>query len=594
MSTSNAKRPSNLRFQQGAGSQVIQSNNIRINQLQIDTEPFFEEEFNPQEYLETLLEGEQWNNLKSFYTLLQETSEKSSLNLQSHVYRNYKEFVNISKEISQLETGMFELRDLINELQSIGNSLSNNSIGLTCNDGNDIYLLINLCKINNKLGPKKNNNGQAEGDNTNGGQESLDETNRKELAKLWKAVQGAQDYLPYIEDRRPLLESPGWKELDHSNFRFKRNAHFFLLTDSLLVATRAKRQTIIDIKAGSGTKMGLMARCCVKFSDMTLGDIKDSNEVKDAFKIIQKNEIYVFCARNKEEKKKFLRGVARATADYFRQMHQKALLETSKKVGESLELADTKTINSLIKTGNSNNKSVLTSDFWDSLDIAIAQHSYKEAVDLILEAKQALKSASKTITKNCNDIQDLKQRIQSLTIILEKRARVAQDKSSLKKSISPMIELGLIAEAQQSFFDARHNHIKLRTRQLPLDGSTYQYIASLSKLTFSMICTTCRWHSELFLERSVTSRLISWVRKEIIHFGKLFKSQVFSIPPPSESIIQTCKQVTESNAQILHTVGLDLNFQLNQLLAPDQFGDNEDYGKENTLDYNFGAVMDVA
>lgn len=103
---------------------------------------------------------------------------------------------------------------------------------------------------------------------------SNEEENKLKLSKIWKAVQGSEDYLPHVPFRCPIMESPGWKELDPTNFRPKRDAHFFLLTDSFLVAVRAKRQTMLDIT--QATKASLIARSCWSLKEIHVADVKDN------------------------------------------------------------------------------------------------------------------------------------------------------------------------------------------------------------------------------------------------------------------------------------------------------------------------------
>lgn len=570
-SSISTRRPSSLRFQSnpsakatGLGLKSTTQSNITsqsrlLPHQHLDTAPFFEQKFDPNQYLEATLEGEQWKDIKSYYIKLQEASEQSSSDLQTHVYRNYPEFVTIAKEIAQLETDLFELKDVLNELHSAVETFSSD---VTCGDSST------------KNG--ENQTSHSENSETLKPEESsLDSTNRKELTKLWNIVQGSMEHLPYVEDRRPLLESPGWKELDQATFRVKRDAHFFLLTDSLLVATRVKRQTIIDIKHTRGSKQGLTARSCFKLTDMGFADVKDTPESRNAFKIINKNEIYVFSARDKNEKQKLLRAIARATTDHFRQVKQRALLETTKKVGQSLDASESRSRHSIIKPAVKEGvvtAPTLTNDFWDGLEICIAHHQYKDAIDFVVEAQSTWAEYVKN-TKAQEVVEsphhfELNKKIHTLATLLEKRILESVTKAALKTYILQLIRLGLTGQAQRAFLAARHRQMRRRTRQLDLDGNTERFVASLSQAVFGMLAHSCRWYAEMFPARSGTSQLVAWVLEEVESFGHAYRRQVHCQPPRPQSTLDICLSTASRHAHQLNAVGLDLNFMLDRILAP--------------------------
>src|ERR1700757_2260691 len=57
--------------------------------------------------------------LRAFYRSLTDAKSLVGSDLQRNVYRNYAEFVVISKEISNLDGDMVLLRDFLNELRTI-------------------------------------------------------------------------------------------------------------------------------------------------------------------------------------------------------------------------------------------------------------------------------------------------------------------------------------------------------------------------------------------------------------------------------------------------------------------------------------------
>ena len=61
-------------------------------------------------------------NIRSFYKSLVDAKHVVGGDLQRNVYRNYTEFVSISKEISNLDADVLRIKEYLNELKSIWES----------------------------------------------------------------------------------------------------------------------------------------------------------------------------------------------------------------------------------------------------------------------------------------------------------------------------------------------------------------------------------------------------------------------------------------------------------------------------------------
>lgn len=80
------------------------------------------------------------DGVRGFQGSLKEARDNAANDLQRNVYKNYNEFVTISKEISMLESDMLVLRSLLNELKGVNVLLRDES---DLNDGKiPIKLLI--------------------------------------------------------------------------------------------------------------------------------------------------------------------------------------------------------------------------------------------------------------------------------------------------------------------------------------------------------------------------------------------------------------------------------------------------------------------
>ena len=80
--------------------------------------------------------------IRGFYKSLLDAKHVVGGDLQRNVYRNYTEFVSISKEISNLDADVLSVKEYLNELKSIWESFlaATNSSDISKVPGNCVYL----------------------------------------------------------------------------------------------------------------------------------------------------------------------------------------------------------------------------------------------------------------------------------------------------------------------------------------------------------------------------------------------------------------------------------------------------------------------
>lgn len=86
--------------------------------------------------------------IRSFYKSLTDAKNVVGGDLQRNVYRNYTEFVSISKEISNLDADVLSVKEYLNELRSIWESFlaathSNDSSSLSKLNQKQTYVHVN-------------------------------------------------------------------------------------------------------------------------------------------------------------------------------------------------------------------------------------------------------------------------------------------------------------------------------------------------------------------------------------------------------------------------------------------------------------------
>lgn len=182
------------------------------------------------------------------------------------LFRNYAEFVVISKEISNLETEMLELKGTLEEWRTVPESLEG---GWGDDDlllGGELFLQLFLSLFAN---PFLSSGGTPNRRTQRNSIADLASLYKSQLSALWEGVEGSQKLLPYLNGRHLIAESSTFIELNSATYKPKQGVHLFLLNDTMLIAVKKRRG------AGLGGKVKLVAERCFILSDIVVVDLKD-------------------------------------------------------------------------------------------------------------------------------------------------------------------------------------------------------------------------------------------------------------------------------------------------------------------------------
>ncbi|KAJ3114793.1 exocyst complex component exo84 [Phlyctochytrium bullatum] len=87
--------------------------------MDVDVVAFSSSDFNA----EQLLAKVPYDEVKAYHQKLEDARQAAAGDLQRNVFKNYVEFVNISKEISALESDILSLRSLLNDLTTASHAI---------------------------------------------------------------------------------------------------------------------------------------------------------------------------------------------------------------------------------------------------------------------------------------------------------------------------------------------------------------------------------------------------------------------------------------------------------------------------------------
>jgi hypothetical protein len=100
----------------------------RTNQTSMDFQTFVKDDFNVNHFLKSNLASRTSEGIRDFRSELLSMKESTASDLQKQVHKNYSEFVNISKEISNLEGDMLSLRELLHDLTAVNDGLRQDEV----------------------------------------------------------------------------------------------------------------------------------------------------------------------------------------------------------------------------------------------------------------------------------------------------------------------------------------------------------------------------------------------------------------------------------------------------------------------------------
>ncbi|KAK0555753.1 exocyst complex component exo84 [Tilletia horrida] len=89
----------------------------------VDLNLLTQSKFDPEAYLRATLNNHSEDGLRDFCSVLEATQAAANSDLRRTIFRNYKDFINISKEVSTLENDMLELKELLTEWRQLPDAL---------------------------------------------------------------------------------------------------------------------------------------------------------------------------------------------------------------------------------------------------------------------------------------------------------------------------------------------------------------------------------------------------------------------------------------------------------------------------------------
>ncbi|KAJ3389674.1 exocyst complex component exo84 [Entophlyctis sp. JEL0112] len=460
---------------------------------EIDLREYSKQNFRADTYLKSILSKLSEDDLRSYRAMLKDAKDSTAADLQRNVYRNYTEFVGISKEISSLEGDVLLLGDLFDQLASANN--------LKIIHRNDLASDDNIVKESETENAPESGSITKAPSNVFSSTE-LQEQQVRAMENMYETIEGLKKVLPVSKKRHIVRDASEYRmfEINPTTLKPKQQVYLIILSDVLLVTL--KKKNILNGK----TKMVIDK--CFKLLDVAAVDIKDSmgtsisilhrmvahtnrkpmifsieSDLTNAFKIISHPDIYIYRTDVWEEKRSLLAAVKLVADDLIGQRPKEIeAVRVAKQLPKPQATANdpvgpAEKTNISIQTGSiakaakvpdgpelSAGESKWLSELSYDLDVLIAHREFDKAVSEIVKARQMMvghKSMASTVYL------DVELRADVLAgKICRDLANPIASKRHIRENIERLVALGIADRARDIFLESRTSVLRHRIKQV--------------------------------------------------------------------------------------------------------------------------------
>ncbi|XP_058249367.1 exocyst complex component 8 [Hemibagrus wyckioides] len=492
--------------------------------------------FEPQNYVKQLSQQSDGDrDLQEHRQKIQTLADETAQNLKKNVYKNYRQFIETAKEISYLESEMYQLSHILTEQKSIMESITQ---ALLSTDKDE------AAKEMLTAFPKE-----------------TEEVKQRTLTTLLEKVEGCKNILEM--PGRYLVYNGDLFEYDADNMSQIQKVHAFLMNDCLLIATwLANRRGTIKYKYNA----------LYELESFAVVNVKDNPPMKDMFKILMFPDSRIFQAENSKIKKEWLEILDETKKTKVKDRNKK-----EEEVPKSPVRPEVSTNPFDEEEPSETEEMVDLSPEWiqelpEDLDVCIAQRDFEGAVDLLQKLNEYLKD--QPVTPKVKDLRGkVEERVRQLTEVLV--FELSPDRSlrggpkATRRAVSQLIRLGQSTKACDLFLKNRAAAVHTAIRQLRIEGATLLYIQKLCNVFFTGLLETAReFETDFAGDTGCYSAFVVWSRSAMRMFADTFSKQVFD-SKESLSTAAECVKLAGEHCRQLSDIGLDLTFILHSLLVKD-------------------------
>ncbi|KAG0306060.1 exocyst complex component exo84 [Linnemannia gamsii] len=511
------------------------SNRLAEGKPIVEIAQFAREDFRHEDYLTKNLANASEETVRAFLQSLKDSKSLAAEDLQENVFKNYNEFVTISKEISKLESDMQTLRGLLDDLKTSSDNLV---------DDDDEFLLASGIEDSAPVVPKRMTVMVSS-------MSDLTSVWKAQMMALWEGIEGAQRHL--------IRESPSFVEVNTSTNKIKHPVHMVLMNDTILIATRKK-------KTAAQSKYKLLGDRCWSLTEITVEDMKDTADVRNAIKITHGTDVFVYKTEKGQEKQTMLVNIKRTTDEIVARSNES---RNKGMFGFSPAMPNRAGMKFKSVTGTNQADTRWLAEFTDELDVMIAQREFDAAVAGIEKATVILSQMTLPVAKLEDTRKRLDERVSRLSraVILD-LGQAHITKVAVQRNVGWLERLGCLDQAKDVFLTNRTKVVRQRMDQVKPKKDPVLHVEELAMIVFTTIRNTSEWFELSFKDPKMSSALVKWAKQEMECFADIYKDIVFGSQQSNFQVIADCYKVTQEQCNKLKDVGLDMIFVLDSFLLP--------------------------
>ncbi|KAI0652727.1 hypothetical protein C8Q79DRAFT_939095 [Trametes meyenii] len=517
---------------------------LRISELRL----LDKDDFDPDAYLKLKLANSTEAELRSLQSSLQSQKDDVAVDLQKNVFKNYAEFMLVSKEVSTLENEMLEFKEALAEWKGMPSLLHIDDSASVAERRRNVRSSVADLRV----------------------------LYANQMQTLHMQIEGSSKFVPTTPGRHVITEIDNVVSLNPATYKVDHSVRFVLLDDAVLVARKRKRRNNTENDK-------LVAERCWPLNEMLVLDTKDTPNMTNVFKIRHGKETHVYRTDISADKKNLLsqfRHVAEELAAKKRKEregeHQRRksmwmggdrsslafngegvppmpewMAELAGKSGELGASAKEKAERDARWVG----------DWSDELTVSIALREWDRAVALVEEGEGKVAIMPSLSAK----LTPLKASLSAA--LLQSLAAPGNRKSTVVSLIGLLVRLKAGAAARSTFLAARADVIKKCVRKITFEGHIGAYIGDLATVVFTGIKHTADWFLASFNQNEAASSFVEWAKQQIELYAEMFRKQVFSTDVDPRTIDEAIQITHVQSKKLLEEYGIDFRFLLDNLLV---------------------------
>ncbi|KAI0095053.1 hypothetical protein BDY19DRAFT_881048 [Irpex rosettiformis] len=515
-------------------------------QRKADLRMLDQDRFDPDIFLKSKMANSTEAELRTLQSSLHDLKDDVATDLRRNVFKNYAEFVVVSKDISTLENEMLEFKDALSEWKGMPSLLHIDDSASVAERRRNVRSSIADLKV----------------------------LYANQMQTLHTQIEGSSKFVPTTPGRHVIMEMDNISSLNPATYKVDHAIRFILLDDAVLVARKRRRRNNAESDK-------LVAERCWPLNEMLVLDTKDTATMTNVFKIRYNKETHVYRTEVSGDKRSLLmqfRSVAEELAAKRRKeregehQRRKSMWGGGGGGGDRASNAFPPEMpllpDFLAGLGDkpdakekAERDARWISDFSDDLTVAIALRRFDDAVALVQEGESKAPSMPILAAK----LTPLKTSLTSS--LLQSLALPSNRKSNIVHLIGLISQLGAGAAARSTFLNSRAEMMRKRVRMITFEGDIVSYIGDLATVIFTAIKHTADWFLASFKENEVSSSFVQWAKTEVEKYAEMFRKQVYSLDVDPEVIDSAVKVTKLQSRKLLEEYGLDFRFLLDQVLV---------------------------